>query len=120
MEIILKVLASIAITTATALITKGFKFLSKKIEQIDWEEARKGQEDVFDWALKIVQAIEEEFRKSKEPKERISRLKHDQAVSRLNDVLMINKINPKLYNTEGIILYAVNEARRREAKQGGD
>lgn len=83
------------------------RYLEAKSRNYEIDTRIKGQNEIFDWALKIVSTVEEEYRKSDLEKKLKSQRKFDQAISRLNDVMMINGIDPKYYNASGIITYSI-------------
>lgn len=90
------------------------KFLALRSIETDAETRRNFQGDVFGWAYKIVCTIEEEYRDSDLEKKVKSKRKFDQAVSRFNDVLMINGTDPKFWNIPGILTYAIYIMHEKE------
>lgn len=96
------------LTIVTTLVGIGLiRFMEARAQDVEADRRQKRQEEVFEWAFKIVCTIEEEYRNSDLEKKVKSQRKFDQGISRFNDVIMVNGIDPKLYNAGGIITYAV-------------
>lgn len=116
MENVLKVVGSILGTVLTLGSIHLIRYLQAKSEKTILEMRDKEQKQVFEWGDKIVTTLEEEYRKSDLDGKIKSQRKFDQGVSRLNDVLMLNGLDPKYYNTAGVITHAVGKTREK----GGD
>lgn len=108
MKILIQIFSGLLFAFISGALLALVRFLAVRSMQIAEESKRKFQDDVFGWAYKIVCTIEEEYRNSDLEKKAKSRKKFDQAVSRFNDVLMINGTDPKLWNYNGIVTYSVH------------
>lgn len=108
MELAQKIIGIIMAITGLGSAIALMRFLALRSIETEAKTRRDFQGDVFGWSYKIVCTIEEEYRNSDLEKKVKSRKKFDQAVSRLNDVLMINGTDPKLWNINGIVTYAVH------------
>lgn len=107
METITDVLRLVVGTAIISVLTYIIKYIRSKTHSSNLDVEIKSQEQMFEWALKVVKTIEEEYRDSDLEKKVKSQRKFDQALSRLNDIVMLNGIDPRSYNTPGIITYSV-------------
>lgn len=116
MKLAITIISSVLSLVGLALAVAHIRNLAIKSIYTEAKTRRKFQGEVFDWAYKIVCTIEEEYRKSNLDKKVKSQRKFDQAISRLNDVLMINGTDPKLWNINGIITYSVYVMHEKKEK----
>lgn len=120
MKLAITIISSVLSLVGLVLMIAHIRNLALRSIYIETKTKRKLQNDVFGWGYKIVCTVEEEYRNSDLDKKTKSRKKFDQAVSRLNDVLMINGIDPKLWNINGIITYAVHTLHNKKGEKGVD
>lgn len=118
MNTVILIFSGLLFSFISGLILTLIKFLALKAMYIDAKTRRDSQDNIFDWAYKIVCTIEEEYRNSDIEKKVKSQRKFDQAISRLNDVLMINGVDPKFYNTNGIVTYSIFLLHKESQKKG--
>lgn len=119
MKIVIIILGTILGALAVWLITHLVRYLWARSQFTDQLIRAREQNEIFNWGAKVVQTIEEEYRNSDLEKKVKSRRKFDQALSRLNDIIMLNGIDPRQYNTEGVITYSVHKLHKEEVNQNG-